>query len=77
MFLQSNLGHFRSWWISAALEEPCPEEECGNLLSPPVVPSAVPNPFAPDWPELVMDNQCEWWPLAAVCSDGTVTDSPT
>jgi hypothetical protein len=76
----TNIGQFFAAFQPAALGEDCPDEVCGSYLAPPLVPTAIPNPLAPAWPETVRANQCAWWPEADVCTsivDPVPTKAPT
>jgi hypothetical protein len=70
--IKTNYGRFLVSWIPADLSDDCPEEICGYLLGPDVLP----NPLAPAWPETVTENQCEWWPNANVCDNVTIDPQP-
>jgi hypothetical protein len=67
-----NHGHFEVAVLVADLNEPCPDEFCGDFGSP-----AIPNELAPDapWPTKILDYQCSWFPCAEIeACEGYIED---
>jgi hypothetical protein len=69
-----NHGHFEVAVTVADLNENCPDEYCGNIVT------GLPNELAPDapWPTKILDNQCIWFPCDEIddCADVDPSVSP-